>query len=303
MKQQFYSHGKLLISGEYLVLDGAWALAVPTQKGQWLNVTLEDENAGLKGVHWKSLNHNKEEWFTVSFNHKFEVIKTSDESVAETLQKWLQTTAKLNPDWLQKGGNVMVETVLEFPNDWGLGSSSTMLNNLALWGEVNPYELLEKGFSGSGYDIGCANASKAILFQVSGTQPKVKPIEWKPSFQDELFFVHLGKKQRSSREIVRYREKQFDRENKVQNLNQLTEEVLEIQTLAAFEQWIEKHETLMAEILEVDPVKVDFPDYPGALKSLGAWGGDFILATRKEALDYFLAKGLTTILPFREMVL
>ena len=303
MEQQFYSHGKLLISGEYLVLDGAWALAVPTQKGQWLNVTLEDENAALKGVHWKSLNHNKEEWFTASFNHQFEVIKTSDESVAEILQKWLQTTAKLNPDWLQKGGDVMVETVLEFPNDWGLGSSSTMLNNLALWGEVNPYELLEKGFSGSGYDIACANASKAILFQVSGTQPKVKSIEWKPSFQDELFFVYLGKKQRSSREIVRYREKQFDRENKVQNLNQLTEEVLEIQTLAVFEQWIEKHETLMAEILEVDPVKVDFCNYPGALKSLGAWGGDFILATRKEALDYFSAKGLTTILPFREMVL
>ena len=35
---QFYSHGKLLITGEYLVLDGAKALAVPTVFGQDLSV-------------------------------------------------------------------------------------------------------------------------------------------------------------------------------------------------------------------------------------------------------------------------
>jgi len=30
----FYSNGKLLITGEYLVLDGAKALALPTKYGQ-----------------------------------------------------------------------------------------------------------------------------------------------------------------------------------------------------------------------------------------------------------------------------
>ena len=34
MKQTFYSNGKLLITGEYLVLDGAKAFALPTKFGQ-----------------------------------------------------------------------------------------------------------------------------------------------------------------------------------------------------------------------------------------------------------------------------
>ena len=34
----FYSHGKLLLTGEYLVLDGALALAVPCKLGQSLTV-------------------------------------------------------------------------------------------------------------------------------------------------------------------------------------------------------------------------------------------------------------------------
>jgi mevalonate kinase len=36
--QTFYSHGKLLISSEYAVLDGAQALALPTKFGQTLKV-------------------------------------------------------------------------------------------------------------------------------------------------------------------------------------------------------------------------------------------------------------------------
>ena len=39
----FYSHGKLLLTGEYVVLDGAKALAIPTNKGQYLTVKPIDE--------------------------------------------------------------------------------------------------------------------------------------------------------------------------------------------------------------------------------------------------------------------
>jgi mevalonate kinase len=35
----FYSHGKLLITSEYAVLDGAKALALPTRLGQKLSVS------------------------------------------------------------------------------------------------------------------------------------------------------------------------------------------------------------------------------------------------------------------------
>ena len=38
MEQNYYSNGKLLLTGEYVVLDGAKALAVPTKFGQLLNI-------------------------------------------------------------------------------------------------------------------------------------------------------------------------------------------------------------------------------------------------------------------------
>jgi hypothetical protein len=38
MQKTFYSNGKLLITGEYLILDGAKGLALPTKMGQNLSV-------------------------------------------------------------------------------------------------------------------------------------------------------------------------------------------------------------------------------------------------------------------------
>ena len=37
--QRFYSNGKLLLSGEYLILDGATGLALPTKTGQEMLVS------------------------------------------------------------------------------------------------------------------------------------------------------------------------------------------------------------------------------------------------------------------------
>ena len=57
--QTFYSNGKLLITGEYVVLDGAKALAIPTRFGQNLSVT-SGSNQELK---WTSFDADKSVWF------------------------------------------------------------------------------------------------------------------------------------------------------------------------------------------------------------------------------------------------
>ena len=44
-----------------------------------------------------------------------------------------------------------------------------------------------------------------------------------------------------------------------------------------------------------------FSDYNGSIKSLGAWGGDFILATRNNK-NYFLEKGFNTVFSFSELI-
>jgi hypothetical protein len=40
-KKKFYSNGKLLITGEYLVLDGAKAFALPTKKVKISSLKME----------------------------------------------------------------------------------------------------------------------------------------------------------------------------------------------------------------------------------------------------------------------
>ena len=55
----FYSHGKLLISGEYVVLDGALSLAIPTTYGQSLIVEPLDEPKLI----WKSFDEKGTIWF------------------------------------------------------------------------------------------------------------------------------------------------------------------------------------------------------------------------------------------------
>ncbi|HUH45900.1 MAG TPA: hypothetical protein VLZ54_02000, partial [Arenibacter sp.] len=59
----FYSNGKLLITGEYLVLDGALSLAIPTLYGQSLTIRPTSE----KQLSWKSVDEKGKPWFEVIY--------------------------------------------------------------------------------------------------------------------------------------------------------------------------------------------------------------------------------------------
>ena len=300
-RQVFYSHGKLLISSEYIILDGAESLAVPTQKGQ--NLEVVQEAGTRRRIYWKSLNHRDEIWFECYLDHNFNILTTTDKAVAETLQKWLLTAANLNPMWLIEAGDIEVITQLEFPENWGLGSSSTLLSSIARWAEVDPYQLLWEAFSGSGYDIACATAEKPIIYQLQGNQPKVDAVDWNPEFKDDIYFVHLDKKQRSAKEVVRYRELEINRKDAVKWFTEHNSNLLQLDSLADFVEWCTDHENQLSSLLQLKSAREKFVDFDGAVKSLGAWGGDFILAAGKDAPNYFKRKGLQTVINYREMVL
>ena len=61
----------------------------------------------------------------------------------------------------------------------------------------------------------------------------------------------------------------------------------------------------MSNILEVATIREAlFPDFDGVIKSLGAWGGDFVLSISKEdPTDYFKKKGFGTVIPYGKMIL
>ncbi len=302
MTEKFYSNGKLLITGEYGVLDGALSLAIPSKYGQSLNITSNSSNK----LTWTSIDNKNEIWFEGIFDLNTLKEKTAtDKNTATTLSKMLHEARKLNTGFFTKSTGFNVITKLDFPRDWGLGSSSTLLNNIAEWANINPYTLLWNSFSGSGYDIACAKHNKPITYLVKDNTPTIKEINFNPSFKNDIFFIHLNKKQNSREGIANYRKADFNKNDFISKLTTLTQEFIICNDLEKFKELISLHEILVSSVIKQLPVKeLLFPDYNGAIKSLGAWGGDFIMAVGNENTPkYFKTKGYTTILSYKEMLL
>ncbi|MEM8906298.1 MAG: GYDIA family GHMP kinase [Bacteroidota bacterium] len=308
--QNYRANGKLLLSGEYFVLDGALALALPTQRGQTL--TLQTLQAAAPHLHWKSWTVDGTIWFDGVFDLKnFAILSHSDEATAQRLQAIFQAIRQLRSDFLLSSNAASaweVNTHLDFPRDWGLGSSSTLLHLLAQWAQVDPYALLAQTFGGSGYDLACASANGPILYQKKGGKPIVQACHFQPVFRSQLYFVYLGQKQNSRQGIAHYRQQTEVPGEHIKHISVLTKEILNATTLQTFECCIEQHEELVAQHLQLDKVKDRyFSDYWGTVKSLGAWGGDFVMVSspksEKATRDYFADKGFSVFIPYQTMIL
>lgn len=305
MKKEYYSNGKLLITGEYLVLDGATAFALPTKFGQSLNIE-EGANAIIE---WKSFDSDGSVWFEdrISFLD-ISNTKNSEQtaSVKNTLIEILREAYLLNPNFIINSNGYKISTQLTFPKNWGLGTSSTLINNIAQWTQVDAFELLKNSFGGSGYDIACAQNNSPILYHLANRKPIVEKTIFTPEFSENLYFVYLDKKQNSKSAIASYyKNKKSNLEETILLINGLTKDALKAKTFEEFTIAIDKHETVMSSILEIETVKKTlFPDFQGSIKSLGAWGGDFVLVLSKEnPSDYFREKGYEVIVPYQEMIL
>ncbi|MEC8723473.1 MAG: GYDIA family GHMP kinase [Bacteroidota bacterium] len=298
MMQEFYSHGKLLISAEYAILDGAKALALPTKLGQSLQVT----KTNTEYILWKSFDYQNKLWFETTLSTTDFKPSTANPT-SERLSQCFQAVHELQPKLFESQKGLEFISHMEFPQNWGLGSSSTLINNLAQWAKVDAFELLEKTFGGSGYDVGCAQHSKPILYQRQNNKPHIEIVDFDPPFKDQLFFVHRNQKQNSREAIAAYEALKKGEKLDFSELNAITNALSKTSTLEAFESLIIQHEILISELIQHPPLKTThFTDYPGAIKSLGAWGGDFFLATGSD-FYYFKDKGFSRIVAFENMVL
>lgn len=303
MKKTFYSNGKLLITGEYLVLDGARALALPTKFGQSLIV----EKGTSQEIKWTSYDADKSVWFEGII--PFATIKTTtpfeNESVANTLITILREAYLLSPNLILNSEGYNITTHLTFPKKWGLGTSSTLINNIAQWFKIDAFLLLKNSFGGSGYDIACAQNDSPIVYHLERGNPIVEKVNFNPTFTENLYFVYLNQKQSSKNAIAAYNEKKNNLEEKKKSIDQITEIALKADNLNTFAEALENHETILSSVLETKTTKESlFSDFKGTIKSLGAWGGDFILAISKDnPSSYFLSKGYGTIISYNEMIL
>lgn len=291
---KFKSNGKLLITSEYLVMKGAMALAIPAKLDQELNVISTNSDF----VNWKSFNKDNQIWYEEKFFlDKGALIYHGEKNkMSDLIVRLFDYIHKFNKPEKSIGNEFIWK--INFNINWGLGSSSTLINNLSKWAKVNPYKLLFSVFNGSGYDIACCDKSNPIIFQKKDDYLSVSDTTFNPNFLNNLFLIFLNKKQDTQKSVQNFLESDQSLSEGIIQINEIVHEIENVKDITTFESLIERHEKIIANILQMPTIQNEkFPDYNnGVIKSLGSWGGDFVLATGDEkSVDYFEEKGFNTI--------
>ena len=301
--EKFSANGKLLLTGEYAVLFGSRALALPARKGQRLEIR-KPGRVGL--LHWTSREHAKV-WFTATLTLPgLEVLESSDNALAVRLRELLMTVRRLSPAFLNEKDGVEIFTDLDFPRNWGLGTSSTLLYLVSRWAEVSPYHLLDATFGGSGYDIACADRFHPILYQRKSGIPDVEETSFDLPFLDQIYLGFSGVKKDTGQEVRKVTQHGAFPDKILHRISSISEEIRYCIDIQSFIILMEEHERLLSAQLGIPTLASAFSGYPGLVKSLGAWGGDFHLFTwteEPEALrEYLGKKGIGPIFPIRDML-
>ncbi len=301
-RQVYYSNAKLILTGEYAVLRGATAIALPLKYGQSLTV----EKTGSKYLEWKAYTADKLWFSTTIVEGSFEIAQSTNLSKSRNLNKLLQQAVRINPAFGQQLFGNKVTTRLDFNPAWGWGSSSTWITNVANWADIDPYQLHFSFSNGSGYDIACASARQPVLYSLIAGRPVVKQTRIPDFLTGSSYCVYLGKKRNSEVAVKDFKNTRIDPSALLQ-ISAISRELIKATHLDDCMELLTEHEQIISEMLDIQPVqKKYFPDFKGFIKSLGAWGGDFILAVSKESEDYitkyFSSKSLHPVFNLSDII-
>jgi len=285
-------------------MEGALAMALPLKVGQRLSIQKNHNNI----LRWQA-NMPGGSWFAAEFDlNSFGVLVTDNNILANKLGDILGATRGLSHTFLSDNVGFDVVTNLDFNPDFGFGTSSTIISNIAMWADVDPFKLLEKTFGGSGYDVACARADSPILYKKKDDDVEVRSVDFSPVFKDKLFFVYLEKKQNSADGIRAFKKHGKFNSGDISRISGITKELVDRADFGLFKELITEHELIMSKILGLPTVSsLYFSDCAGAVKSLGAWGGDFVLMASDlpeiELKHYLHKKGFDTVFGYDELVL
>lgn len=297
---EIFSPGKLMLTSEYFAMDGALVLAVPTRLGQ--EFSFKEIQEGQSLIFWEAF-HQGRLWLKAVISYQsWEVLETNIPSGADFIANTLKNVQTLSSVKFKSNTNYHLTTNLQFPADYGLGSSSTLMNNLAVWAEIDPFCLNTISLGGSGYDIAVAKEKSAVLYQ-SVPEIRYEKVDFDPPFKNELIFIHLNQKQNSREGIRLYRSKNKSQKH-VDEFSDITRNILLCNELENFSRLMLIHEQKISDFLEIPTVRARFfADCPVFIKSLGAWGGDFVMSSKFDGFrDYFWGKGFNTIFNYSDLV-
>lgn len=294
---KFQANGKLMLFGEYLVLKGSKCLAVPLKYNQQAEIKASEAEA--QNHKWESFELG-ESWFSAEFDRNLNAISSTDDEKAEIIQNLLKNISQEKSELFDQALEFSIRS--NFPRKYGFGSSSSLVSLLAQWSQTDPYALLQKSFGGSGYDVACAMAKTPILFEQKTSV--AEEVRLSREITDNLLFIYSGKKQSSKSEIERFDQLKIHN-IAVEEMNHIISSALNSKNITDFENCVEKSESLLEKTIQAKSIRNQlFSNYPFAVKSLGAWGGDFFMASfRSEgsARRYFENQGYPIQFTYEEL--
>ncbi len=298
--EHYYARGKFLISGEYLVLAGAEALVLPLNKGQWLHASARRS----PGLYWTWRYQNETRFEAQYHPESFQIVKASDLERAQYIQRLLREASRLTPV-AEKLKYCHISTETEFHPLWGMGSSSTLTVNLSRLLDIQPFDLHQAISKGSGFDVAAAMANQPFIYRKTEKNRYIAPKTLPQLFYDHAFFVWMKKKTRSEKAIQSFKFSRKKLKMPIKYINEITAQYTEVETVKELSRITSEHEEFMSEVLKTPSPANQFSDYPYGIKSLGAWGGDFIMAIhpgeKKEVEKYFNHKGYPLVFQAKEL--
>ena len=113
----------------------------------------------------------------------------------------------------------------------------------------------------------------------------------------------MGKKQNTYNEILNFNKLKV-KEKSILKVSSITEKILNCDSFENFKSLLKEHEGILSQLLKRKTAKdLYFKDYSGEIKSLGAWGGDFILAAGDQnSKTYFNNLGYNIVFTFDELI-
>ncbi len=292
--QSFYAPGKILLVGEYTVIKGFEGLAVPVKSGQWMDVWEFDSpgNAEDRFI-FNALDSRGASWFSESFdisNLKSNSLETNavksnvaDENF-ENNESHLSKLLALVPESFWKSGkSYRFETRLEFDRSSGLGSSSTFVQLMSNYFKLDPFQVQDLVFGGSGYDVAIAAVQKPLIYWRNEQGVHFRQWKLNSELTKDWKVVFLGNKvnsRTSTSQVSDMLEDLSNDENYRMQIQKIIEIVRDAQELMALETGIEMYQMFLSQLLGMVTPYTYFGVKPlprGVCKWLGAWGGDMLL--------------------------
>jgi mevalonate kinase len=295
--QSTSSPGKIMLTAEYAVMDGARALCIPIKQHQHLTVM-----SNQAGITWKSLDRFGKVWFESRWDETFTRVHSTDKEISDTLERIFCYIG------LEKVKRSLFTMKTTFPMEYGVGSSSSLIACLSKIYKIDPVPFQWNIFGGSGYDVATSFEDKAIMYRLcQNKSPEWESVSFNPKFKDKLYFVFLNKKRNSREAIKEYLDNRDLNKDTIQRISSLSTDFIQANGIEEFIHLINEHEKLISKLVNEKTVQSTFfHDFKGAVKSLGAWGGDLVLVATNEnydfVRDYFKSKGFPIVIPYHDLV-